>query len=203
MRNEIGESSGNVGAIVLAAGLGTRLSHVGPKPFLFYQNRCFLQIAVENATAIGLNPIVIVTNKLWHQKVVELNLPGQIFVNPHPEQGMLSSIMIGLSEIEHQCAAFFLCPIDYPLVQQNTYQILLSAYQNTPHSIIKPTFHQQAGHPIVIPHELFVALREAPMDRDARSVIRRFVNLEKKVEVDDPGILININTPELYYRYCK
>jgi len=193
----------NTGAIILAGGLGERLQAVGLKPFLFYKKKSFLQIAVENVSAIHLNPIVIVTNDIFYEKIIAQNFPAEILINPHPKRGMLSSILIGLKEIETSCTGFFLYPIDYPLVRQATFHKLLLAHHSDPEKIIKPACNGQHGHPIVFPKSLFQALREAPLDQGARFVIRKYSHHIINIDVDDPGILININTPALYHQHCK
>jgi len=183
--------------------LGERLKAVGSKPFLLYNNKSFFQIAVENVQSLRLNPIVIVTNDLFFNDIKQLHFPAKILINLHPEQGMLSSILVGLKEMEAFCSGFFLCPIDYPLVKQTTYHKLFLAHQSNPDQIIKPAFQNQSGHPIVFPKNLFQALRVAPLGEGARFVTRQYSHLTKNIEVDDPGVLININTPELYHQYCK
>jgi len=203
----MGKSNKNLnsdtGAIILAAGLGERLKAVGPKPFLLFNGKSFLQIVVDNAISMRLNPLVIVTNNFFFNSIIQLNFPAKILINPCPEQGMLSSILIGLKEIDPSCSGFFLCPIDYPLVRQETYHQLLLAHRTDSDKIIKPTFKKQPGHPIVFPKNLFQALRQAPLNQGARFVTRQNTHITKMVEVDDAGILININTPQLYHQYCK
>ena len=191
------------GAIILAGGLGERLKAVGSKPFLFCKNKSFLQIVVENIKSISLNPVVIVTNDLFFNDIKKLNPSIEVLKNLHPENGMLSSVIIGLREIESSSSGFFLCPIDYPLVQQKTYQKLLLAHCANPDRIIKPFVENRNGHPIIFPKNLYQALHDAPLQEGARFVTRRYAYLLQIVEVDDPGILININTPELYYKHCK
>lgn len=193
----------NTGTIILAAGLGQRLKAVGLKPFLLYNGKSFIEIVVERALSIGLDPLVIVTNPLFYPQIVAYNFPAKILINHHPEQGMLSSIWIGLDEIESACDGFFLCQIDYPLVQPDTFQRLLSARQSFPDRIIKPIFNSKSGHPIIFPRNMFPALRQAPLNLGARFVTRRYQQLTSAVEVTDPGILVNINTPEAYHRYCR
>lgn len=193
----------DTGAIILAGGLGERLKAVGPKPFLFYKGKSFLQIAVENVWSIRLNPIVIVTNDLFFNDIKQLHFPAKILINHHPEHGMLSSILIGLKEIESSRSGFFLCPIDYPMVLKETYHKLLLAHQSNPDQIIKPAFKNQSGHPIVFPKNLTQALQQAPLNQGARLVTRQNAHLTKIIRVEDSGILININTPQLYHQYCK
>lgn len=203
MHDEIENVNTNPGAIILAAGLGERLQAVGLKPFLLWRGKSFLEIAVEHARSIRLYPIVIVTNEIFYNKIVELNLPAKTLLNPHPENGMLSSIRLGLHEIESACSGAFLCAIDHPLVQQATFHKLWLAHRSHPNQIIMPAFNSQTGHPVVFPKNLFLALREAPLVQGARFVIRKYSHLIKIIVVDDPGILININTPELYCQHCK
>ncbi len=193
----------NIGAIILAGGLGNRLISVGPKPFLLYQGKSFLEIAVENTRAIACNPVIIVTNQSLYQRIIALNFPVKILLNLHPEQGMLSSIIIGVKAIENCCSGFFLCPIDYPQVQRKTYLELLSAHQSFPTHIIKPIFNDRSGHPIVIPQHLFRKLQESSLENGTGVITTQYSHFNYFVKVNDPGILININTPALYYQYCK
>jgi len=193
----------DTGAIILAGGLGERLKAVGSKPFLLYNNKSFLQIAVDNVQSIRLDPIVVVTNDLFFNDIKQLIFPAKILLNLHPEQGMLSSIRIGLKGITDSCSGFFLCPIDYPMVLKETYHKLLLAHQSNPDQIIKPAFKNQSGHPIVFPKNLIQYLQQAPSNQGARYVIRQNAHLTKIIRVEDPGILININTPQLYHQYCK
>ncbi len=200
---EIVDLNINPGAIILAAGLGKRLKPVGLKPFLLFKGKSFIEIAFENAKSIQLHPVVIVTNEFFYQKIIALNLCPRILINPHPEQGMLSSILIGLNEIKSSCSGFFLCPIDYPLVQKETFNKLLLAHQAAPDRIIKPSYQKKSGHPIVFPGNLFNDLEKAPLNQDIRFVINQNPHLIRFIDVDDPGVLININTPELYYQHRK
>lgn len=193
----------NPGAIILAGGLGERLKAVGLKPFLLCRGKSFLEIAVQNVHSIHLNPIVIVTNDIFYEAISGQDFPAEILINPQPQHGMLSSILIGLTEIGSSCNGVFLCPIDFPLVQQATFHKLLLAHQSDPDKIIQPAYNGKVGHPIVFPRILFQALQEAPLDQGARFVTRKYAHQLKIVPVEDTGILININTPGLYYQYCK
>ena len=193
----------NVFAIILAAGEGKRLKSIGPKPLLIYRERTFLENIVNKLMKNGLTEVIVVTNRRIKNQIVKLKLNATILVNPNPEQGMLSSLLIGMKEVDFSCSGFFLCPIDYPLVKKETYHKLLIAHQSDPERIIKPAFEFQSGHPIILPKNLFQALREAPLDRGARFVTRKYAHLTEYVPVKDQGVLINVNTPQLYHQYCK
>jgi molybdenum cofactor cytidylyltransferase len=190
-------------ALILAAGFGTRLKSIGPKPLLTCYGKTFLELVVKNPLAVKLDPIIILTNKEFCLQIQNLKLPFKTVINNDPEKGMLSSILIGLEEIEKQSDGFFLCPVDYPLVKLETYQILLSTFCENKNHIIKPQFNKQSGHPIVIPQNLFGELKSAPLDQGTRHVTNKYSRQTCFVNVTDPGILLNINSPEMYHKYCE
>lgn len=193
----------NTGAVILAGGLGQRLRAVGLKPFLLHDGKSFLQIVLDNAAAIGLRSVVVVTNRYFYRRIAALLPDSQILLNPHPEQGMLSSVIIGLRAIENSCSGAFLCPIDYPLVQPATYRKLLQAHRCYPNNIIQPVFNARGGHPIILPRNMFPAVTTESLEEGIRSLVQKYAQVKKLIVVDDPGILININTPESYYQYCR
>jgi len=194
---------GNTAAIILAAGFGTRLKSIGPKPLLKCKGKSFIEIAVEKAIAIQIDPIILVTNHRFEPLINDLKLPTHITINEHPEKGMLSSILTGMKLLPRRCDGFFMCPIDYPLVKFETYKHLLEAHYAYPNRIIKPVYQQKPGHPVIVPSNLFSALYKIPENESARYLFRQNSSLIQKVHVYDPGILFNINTPELFHQYCK
>ncbi|MBC8180900.1 nucleotidyltransferase family protein [candidate division KSB1 bacterium] len=190
-------------ALILAAGFGSRLRSAGSKPLLPCSGKTFLELVVEIVIEIKLNPVIVVTNEIFFSDIKKLKLPIKTVINKTPEKGMLSSILIGLEEIKKKCDGFFLCPIDYPLVKLFSYQTLLSVFDENPEHIIKPQFKKKSGHPIIFPKIFFDELKKAPNEQGARYVTNKFSHQTSFVNVHDPGILININTPQLYKKYCK
>ena len=192
-----------IAALILAAGFGTRLKAIGIKPLITCFGKTFVELVVNKVIAIQLDPIIIITNNIFYPDIKKLKLPGKTVINEHPEKGMLSSILIGLEKIENKCDGFFLCPVDFPLVKLETYKTLLSAFHKNKNYIIKPQFNKKSGHPIIFPKTLFSELKNAPMELGARFVTSRFPHQTKFINVNDPDILININSPQIYHKYCK
>ncbi len=189
--------------IVLAAGFGTRLKNVGDKPLLTYQGKTFVELVVDNLKQLHINPILVVTNKNFYPQISKLRLDAKIIINANPDQGMLSSIWLGMDALPEHCAGFFLCPIDYPTVKLNTFKKLLHEFSLDKTYCIKPQYKNKSGHPLIVPDRFFDELRKAPLKAGAKFVTHKYRHLTKFIPVDDPGILLNINTPELYYQYCQ
>jgi len=190
-------------ALILAAGFGSRLKSIGAKPLLPCSGKTFLELIVEKIIILRLTPIIVITNRLFVQEIQNLKLPVKTVINDNPENGMLSSILIGLEELEKNCDGFFLCPIDYPLVKLDTYQTLLTVFEENKNNIIKPQFLKKSGHPIVFPQSLFHELKTAPLEWGARYVTGRYSHQTSFINVNDPAVLININSPKIYQQYCK
>ena len=189
--------------IILAAGKGERVATIAAKPFLKFQGKSFLEISVEKAQKADFDSIIVVTSKLLVHRVKYLNLNIEVVVNLRPEMGMLSSIHCGLDCLHKSTTGFLLNPVDFPLVEQKTYHKLWESHQNEKDCIIKPVYKGKAGHPVIFPAVVFNDLKKAPLNKGAKFVLQQHPNLIRELEVDDPGILININTPEVYNKYSK
>ena len=115
---------------------------------------------------------------------------------PDPERGMLSSLQVGLAEISTAERILFL-PLDYPAIQPETIKKLCA----TPHvDVAMPRYLGRRGHPVLISQRVARQLQTLPATAAARDVIRSYNDTVLYVEVDDPGILIDVDTPEDYQR---
>ena len=70
--------------------------------------------------------------------------------NPHPENGMFSSVRTGLAALPEEVDAVFVHPVDIPLVRPMTVQRLLDAAVETD-AVLLPSFAGNEGHPPLIP----------------------------------------------------
>jgi molybdenum cofactor cytidylyltransferase len=59
------------------------------------------------------------------------------------------------------------------------------------------------GHPVLFDRALFDELLSTRLEEGARSLIRAHASEVAEVEVDDPGVLIDVDTPEEYERYVR
>ena len=192
----------NTAAIILAAGKGERVAGIGAKPLLKFKGKTFLETSVDKAQKANFKPLIAVTSEILYDQINRLDLNIEILINPYPEKGMLSSLLCGLEILNQTVAGFLLNPVDFPLVEQNTYQKLWISHQTEKNCIIKPTYNGRSGHPVIFPATVFENLKKAPLNKGAKAVLQEKPDLVRKLAVDDAGILLNINTPELYFKYC-
>lgn len=113
--------------------------------------------------------------------------------NPDPSRGMLSSIQVGLALVEGD--PLLVLPGDMPFVAAATVRKLLDAYRSKA-AIVSPRFAGKRGHPIVIPARFRLEILGAPEGSDLHAVLKPFADDRLDVDVDDPGVLRDVDRPE-------
>jgi len=186
--------------ILLAGGKGERMGS-RPKALLPIGDGTFMGAIVSSMKDAGIEDIAVVVG--FHADEVLPFVPHGIrsVINPTPEKDMLSSLLIGLKCAFEEHTGALIALSDYPLVKVSTYRALVEEHREHPECIISPVNENHGGHPVVFPKILFGELESAPFEVGARHVVRANPQLRRFVPVDDPGIRIDINTPELYQEY--
>jgi CTP:molybdopterin cytidylyltransferase MocA len=195
-----------------------------PKHRLRTGKTSFLQTVVDTAVRAGLSPVVCVAAPDGRVAVVKAsdqlaeapasaahisegvpdgrtllvvpeNTELQVVVNPDPGQGMLSSVIEGVRHVAG-CRAVLVFPVDHPYVLNRTIEELLRRSREKPDHFIKPVFGGRGGHPVVVPSGAFDAILHAPPTSSLRAVIEQHGVPVDRLEVDDEGVVRNMNTPE-------
>lgn len=136
------------GALILAAGLSLRMGRL--KQMLPLEGRPLLQWVVELYQQVGVRQVVVVTG---HQAKELKPAMDQLNViqahNPLYRNGMFSSVLCGLRALPESLDAFFLHPVDLPLVRPLTVSWLLRSMRG-PDEVLHPVWQGHAGHPPLI-----------------------------------------------------
>jgi CTP:molybdopterin cytidylyltransferase MocA len=197
------KGNGNISCIILAAGFGSRVKNLGIKPLLLYQNKPFIQTIAEKAIKANFSPVVCISNSDNFSKIKDLNLPVEVLLNSAPENGMFSSILIGIRFLAEISSNVLIMPVDYPLVKIETFKILQEEAKRSPNFIFIPSYQKKSGHPVMIPAVIFKQILKSSPKATLRDVFNSARQIIRYIDVNDPGILININTEEAYREYCQ
>jgi molybdenum cofactor cytidylyltransferase len=105
---------------------------------------------------------------------------------------MFTSIQKGCNEVNAQ--AFFITPGDCPLVKKETLQLIAEHKGD----VVIPSFHYKGGHPI----KLSKVVKQKILETNPMSNLRVVLNNHEKkyLIVDDPGVLMDMDTPEDYQK---
>ena len=183
-----------ISGIILSAGASTRMgSH---KALLKIQNKTFLDIAIENQIQSGADPVVVILGALIEPlKQIAEKHQAQIAINQNWEKGQQSSLKIGLASLPENTLAI-VSLIDHPKVSLETYKLLVEKAQDFNDVIIQPTFQQKTGHPLILKGHPVDLLKTHPLiEGGTKKVLESIQNLIIKVEVSDPFILQDLDTP--------
>jgi len=174
--------------LVLAGGEGRRFG--GPKAFARLPDRLtFLEACCRILGEAGARPVAATLppgfTAEWVPAMRPLPLPG-------PGFDMLGSLRWGLRHLisELGWAAVVMLPVDHPLVSPGSVVTLTEI--DAP--VVIPTFGGKHGHPILLSRAVAEGIAREEIDgATVRDVLGSMGAVD--VEVDDPGITANCNTP--------
>lgn len=196
------ETTRPVDAVILAAGLSTRMEK--PKPLLEVGNETFLEHAIHVLKEGGCRYIVAVLNGEddWQQRLADAT-GAAVVINGNPESQQLDSLRLGIAALPEDWSAVAVLPVDVPLVAAETVRALVEACAEQPAPVTLPFHNGVAGHPVVIGRSIADEVMKRHWDEGVRSLIMTHARDLREVRVIDPGILIDVDTPEDYWRYVK
>jgi CTP:molybdopterin cytidylyltransferase MocA len=185
--------------IVLAAGAGKRLG--GPKALLIWptdggKERPIAVAHAEARLAAESAHVLVVTRKPMVTTLLAYVRPGiDLLVSDAPDElGPAGSLAAAVPRLG-AATTVIVTPVDAPPAKPDTVSRLLKALDADPALVAaRPIFHGRAGHP--------VALRRAALDRYSqpnppplRDHLRALGAACASVDVTDPTVLIDLNTP--------
>ena len=180
--------------IVLAAGAGSRFAATGHKLAQRVGTTTVLGSTLRHAIASHL-PVVVVTTEpladLARRHVASRDvivLPAVGSPGPQP-LGMGYSISAGVAA-RPQAPGWLVLPGDMPLVQSATLLAVANALDH--HPVAYAQYRGRRGHPVGFGAELYSELITLSGDEGARRLVARYP--AHGVDVDDPGVLIDVDT---------
>jgi CTP:molybdopterin cytidylyltransferase MocA len=187
----------NAVAIILAAGEGRRLGGAAKALLARPDGRSFLATVVDSARAAGVGEVVVVVGPPYRDEVAgaarRLNI--EVVDNPEPQRGMASSVALGFGFAREQfrgAEVALLWPVDHAGVRGETAAAVLARDGD----IVVPTYGGRGGHPTLFRASVWPQLAACGSAPDgARSVVRADPARVTRFEVDDPGVVADVDTP--------
>ena len=177
--------------VVLAAGAGSRYHGQRHKLSEMLGEERVLAQTLLNAIASGL-PVVLVVSDRLVDEVAEL-LPARDIVIVDAKSrlswGMGDSIAAGVA-LQARASGWLVLPGDMPLIRPSSLCAVAAALDQLP--IAYAQHRGRRGHPVGFGAELFSELVTLKGDVGARRLLARYP--AAAVELDDPGVLLDIDT---------
>ncbi len=195
-------ASSRIGAVILAAGKSARMGEA--KQLLRLGRSTVLEQTLVNVRAATVNELVLVLGA--SAEVIREQVPPDILagatvvVNPDYETGMASSLRAGLAALRSDINAALIVLADQPFVMPETLGQIVDEYRRTPARIVIPTHHGTRGNPVLLDRSLFAEAMALEGDVGCRAIFAKYPKSIVYVEVDDPGILLDIDNRDDYER---
>ncbi|MGE6757203.1 nucleotidyltransferase family protein [Corallococcus interemptor] len=185
-------------AIILAAGKARRMSH--PKALIEHEGgKSFLQSLASTFGKAGCGVLGVVGSD---EALVREQHPSlELVTSPNWERSLLSSVKAGLeAAMAEDADVMLLHPVDMPALRVTTVKSMLKDMERggTEGELsLRPEYDNATGWPVVLSRGAARKVLEAEGD-DLEAVLRA-IN-PRRLNVKDPGVIVNINTPEIYGR---
>ncbi|MBI5571131.1 MAG: NTP transferase domain-containing protein [Desulfomonile tiedjei] len=186
-------------AIILAGGYSSRMQDF--KPLLELGGMTLLERVIRLFQAAATKDVRVVVGYRAPDLVPLLDQWGVGWVlNDRYQDGMFSSVTAGVATLGPDTDAFFLLPVDIPLVRNHTVLDLIQAYRTSGKSIAYPTFQGRRGHPPLISAGYAEEILLWSGDGGLRSLLRQKEADAAEVPVADEHVVLDMDTRADYQR---
>jgi len=183
-------------AVVLAAGISSRMGEF--KPLLPLGEETIADHVVSTFRQNGVDVYLVVGHQGNKLRDGIKSQDITVVENSNYRQGMFTSVQAGIRHLPTDCPAFFIMPVDIPLVKPATVSRLIKESEANPDKIIIPSFGKKRGHPPLIPTKLAPAILEWSEDGGLKSFLREYEGNTIEVPVADSNILHDTDTRDDY-----
>ena len=191
-----------ISAIILAAGYSRRMGTL--KPTLKLGDRTILERAIGLFRDLGIKDVIVVTGHGAEQTIpIVHDCCARAIFNRQFERGMFSSVQSGVKAVKTASRAFFVLPVDIPLVSPQTIKELLKAYYIGNGKIVFPVFLGKRGHPPLVDACYRNEILSYSGDGGLRAIFRNHEEESINIEVADEMILSDLDTPADYLAFVS
>jgi molybdenum cofactor cytidylyltransferase len=193
------ETTPQVAAVVLAAGGSRRMGQ--PKQLLPVSGQPMVHRVTAAACEAELAQVVVVVGA--HADAVRqalAGLPVDVVVNESWAEGMSTSMHAGLNALPSGIQAVLIILADQPGLTPKLLDTLVARYHATRAAIVAPFYRGRRGNPVLFDRSLLGELEATRGDQGGRTLILRHERDVERVEVDDPSVLLDVDTRQDYER---
>ena len=188
---------GNNWALILAAGSSRRMG--SQKLLLPYGHSTIIETVIDNVLNSSIDHVMVVLGANQEEiRDTLAHLPVQFCYNRKHEKGMLSSVICGTRSIPQDAVCILIYLGDQPGIPPAVTNRVIDAYSEELVGIVIPVHMHRRGHPLLVDMKYRKEIEQLDLEAGLRSLRHHFPQDVLEVEVDEPGILVDIDTREDY-----
>ena len=193
-----------VAGLILAAGASTRMGR--PKQLLPLGGLSLLDRVLEEAIRSNLDRIILVLG--YQAREIKETLKTnrhhsklKIIENKNYRDGISSSIIAGLSEVEENYDHCMVILADMPRITSNLINLLLRQYLTSRLPLGAIKIKERRSHPVIIGRRFYDELHRLQGDVGARDLFMKYPDQVCLVEPEEDYDDKDIDTMEDYQKY--
>jgi molybdenum cofactor cytidylyltransferase len=197
-----------IAAVVPAAGHSQRMGR--PKLILRVGGRTVIARVVSALRDGGASPVVVVSppadapgatalRSEAEAEGAEVIVPGE---RPADMRTSVERALAHLGQGDLLTSTVLLAPADSPGLTSVTVARVVQAVNERPDSIVVPIVNGRRGHPVALPWKVAQRIPTLPDGVGVNALLALCAKAIFEVEVDDPGAVSDLDTPEDYERWA-
>ncbi len=182
-----------ISSILLAAGQSKRMNGEN-KLTKKIKGLPLINHSIKNILNSSIDEIIIVLGheKEIIEKFIDKDKKIKLVFNKNFDNGMASSIKVGLDRLSKNTEVFFICLGDMPEVKPNIYNKLVENKNNN--KIVVPIYNNMQGNPVLFPMSMKKEIMQLDGDVGAKEVLSKNQDKILNLKINDEGIIKNYNT---------
>lgn len=185
----------NIAVLVLAAGKSSRMRQ--PKQLLGWKKTTLLNHAIDQAKEVTQHVFAVLGA---YKDTIEVSIPNDVTIvfNPNWEQGMGTSIALGISELQNRYNfnAVLIMLADQPLLDSRYLYELKELFMKSECKIAATFYGKSNGVPAIFHNSVFDELIKLNQDYGAKKLMKKLTSDTKSLH--PKGKEIDIDTFETY-----
>lgn len=195
-----GNNGFNVSVVVLAAGGSVRMGK--SKLSLEIRGKTILEHALGPICKTGFKDVVVVFSEENEQLRHLLSPEYRVAINRHSREGISTSLKAGVAAVDPRSQGILFALGDQPFVGMEVYEKLIQHHRQHLTLLTWPVYEGKRGNPVLFDRRLWPELMKVEGDEGGKQIMARTSPEEiGRIEVAEPGVLIDIDTPDEYEKY--
>lgn len=188
-----------VSAILLAAGESKRMGR--PKLLLPFGSGTILEQTVDSLLSSRIDEVIVVLGaRAQEMEKAIAGRPVKVAFNPDYRQGMSTSLITGLKQVDSRAQRIIVALADQPLIDKETYNRLIEKSLGSDKGITVPVYKAKRGNPTIFSNKYKDELLELKGDVGGKEILKRYPYDILEVTVNSESVYIDINNMDDYLK---
>ena len=182
-------------ALIMAAGFSRRFK-TDKRFATLADGQGVLEKTLQNIVASGLDYRLAIKEKDLALALMQTLPAEKLLILKNSHKGLGHSIRDAIAAIEKDHDSVLICLADMPTIKPATYKHIADTLIQGDYDALIPCYRSQSGNPVAIKRQFFSAFKQLQGDKGGKKVLQADDEKCFRLEIDDPGIIIDIDIPE-------